>query len=161
MKIKNAVLYRYGIFCIKTSIYKETEQNKLPPYNQRRKNTVEFTFFLLTLQHSITGMVRNKNKVRIIAWLLVLTLLPVNIVKALHFHDTDNVTGTHVKTPYSYNTDSCCICQFILSPCTEAGHAAFSFTVLSVPLGQAWYPEINANAHTCHITTRAPPFHSV
>lgn len=59
----------------------------------------------------------------IIALVLLLSLLPMGIVKATHVHDSDAISTVETSgTCHSHNgtaDNDCPICQFILSPFVE------------------------------------------
>ena len=56
----------------------------------------------------------------VLAWLLIASLMPVHIVKALHFHNVTEDISSHSNIPHSHDPDNCCICQFFLSPFIES-----------------------------------------
>lgn len=72
---------------------------------------------------------KRRNRI-IIAWVLLLPLLQVSIVKATHFHDTEESLTSHTAMPdHSHDSDdgcTCPICQFFLSPFIEV--PTFHFT---------------------------------
>ena len=48
----------------------------------------------------------------VLVWLLIASLMPVHIVKALHFHNVTEDISSHSNIPHSHDPDNCCICQF-------------------------------------------------
>lgn len=70
-------------------------------------------------------MMKRKRKNRIIiAWVLLMTLMPISIVKATHHHDIEEVASSQSTDPGQKNSgndyDSCPICHFLLSPFIES-----------------------------------------
>lgn len=76
-------------------------------------------------------MKRKQRHIVIIAWVLLSSLITINIVKATHFHDVDEVTASSAATPghshSSDNGDSCPICHFLLTPYIKAPTSHFYF----------------------------------
>lgn len=68
-------------------------------------------------------MVKKKARRRgIVAWMLLMALMPFFMVKTLHYHEADKSSDSplsamsgHQHTPQ----DNCLICQFMLSPFIE------------------------------------------
>lgn len=78
---------------------------------------------------------KRKRRNRIItAWVLLLTLMPISIVKATHFHDGVTAATCHASaSDHSQGSDdgcTCPICHFFLSPFVEAP------TTLLIPFAQ-------------------------
>lgn len=65
---------------------------------------------------------KRRNRV-VIAWVLLLTLMPISIVKATHFHDGATAATCHTSASgHSQGSDeggTCPICHFFLSPFVE------------------------------------------
>ncbi|MCI6213304.1 MULTISPECIES: hypothetical protein [Bacteroides] len=63
---------------------------------------------------------KRKYKV-IVAWLLLLTLMPFFTVKAIHFHHSEEeASACHSGETHPHTSDDCAICHFMLSPFTQA-----------------------------------------
>ena len=79
---------------------------------------------------------KRRNRI-IIAWVLLLTLMPISIVKATHFHDGAMAATCHASaSSHSQGSDdggTCPICHFFLSPFVEAP------AILLVPFAQPVY----------------------
>ena len=72
-----------------------------------------------------------KRKPRVLsAWILLLSLIPLTIVKATHFHDVDEIALSHLavsgQTQLTNDSGNCPICDFLLSPFIEAAILYFS-----------------------------------
>lgn len=55
-----------------------------------------------------------------VAWLLLTTLMPFFVVKAVHFHQENDTPTCQSGERHSHTPDDCAICHFILSPFTQA-----------------------------------------
>ncbi len=78
---------------------------------------------------------RKKCRNRVIAaWLLLIALMPVYIVKAVHFHDVkDGVACNSSEAGHSQSgADACPICHFFLSPFTETPVVHIAFFALFI-----------------------------
>ena len=104
-------------------------------------------------------IMRDKAKGRIfIAWLLLVTLMPIFMVKTLHHHGEDDTT-CHPQGGHSHSSSShqCPICDFMLSPFIQA--EAFQLHIV-LPVFD-FRPEIRidkvcrAKSYPYHL--RAPP----
>lgn len=78
-------------------------------------------------------MVKRKNKNRFyIAWILLLVITPLFVVKSFHYHASPNCSSEihhiHHERDDQSDCDDCPICQFFLSPFTEATSFNFFFT---------------------------------
>ncbi len=69
---------------------------------------------------------RSKHRV-LIAWILLLSLMPLTIVKATHFHDVGEIALSHLtvvtvagQTQLASDSGNCPICDFHLPPFIEA-----------------------------------------
>ena len=71
-------------------------------------------------------MKRERRNRIVIAWVLLLTLLPLGFVKATHFHahEREAASDNPATVPAHSDEESCPICNFFLSPFieTEAPH---------------------------------------
>lgn len=65
---------------------------------------------------------KRKAKSRIIiAWTLLVTLMPLFVVKAIHHHESNDTSACHSSKGHSHTPgDQCLICQFMLSPFIQA-----------------------------------------
>ena len=72
---------------------------------------------------------KHRVKTRIVtAWVLLLTLMPLYIVKAVHFHNDGSSISMHDSGHHHQaSDDGCLICHFLLSPFTEAADFHFTF----------------------------------
>lgn len=83
---------------------------------------------------------KRKGRKRIfIAWLLLLALMPISIVKATHSHDTGAFSSHNTQLPgHQHNGgddgSTCPICHFFLSPFTTAPEIHVSFFTQQVSL---------------------------
>lgn len=106
-------------------------------------------------------MKRKKRNRIIIAWVLLLALLPISLVKATHFHETGVTSSHHTELPgqpsHGNDGNTCPICDFCLSPFVEAPavHLVF-FPQHATPLFAQPCPEPVSVAMS-HPTLRAPP----
>ena len=70
-----------------------------------------------------------KNRI-IIAWILLMVLMPISFVKATHFHECEETAVSHADDQeHSHEgdgCDSCPICHFLLSPFLETPTYHFS-----------------------------------
>lgn len=65
----------------------------------------------------------------------MLALMPIYIVKAVHFHESESVAVSHSSQDgHSHSSDTCPICHFFLSPFVEspALHIVFFAPVVFV-----------------------------
>lgn len=73
-------------------------------------------------------MRKEKRNRKIIAWALLLSLLPIFVVKTIHFHDVDDAMLFQHHAAGDLQTDgsgdACAICHFFLSPFVETATAA-------------------------------------
>lgn len=74
-----------------------------------------------------------------IAWLLLLTMMPFFWVKAFHYHKINEASvETNSTNQHGGTSDACLICQFMLSPFTEATtftiQLILSFVYLNLPV---------------------------
>ena len=97
----------------------------------------------------------------VLAWLLIASLMPVHIVKALHFHNVTEDISSHSNIPHSHDPDNCCICQFFLSPFIESERIQTDFILPFISF--EWIsPESKVrNSYICSLSIRAPPVYSV
>jgi hypothetical protein len=78
-------------------------------------------------------MRKAKRNRKIIAWVLLLSLLPIFVVKTIHFHDVDDAMlyNHHAAGDLQagVNGDACAICHFFLSPFVETETAGLPLAV--------------------------------
>ena len=92
----------------------------------------------------------------VIAWVLLITLMPLFVVKAVHFHDKTSAcqsTKGHTHSP----GDQCLICQFTLSPFTQAESLQIHVFVSVFDLEPAQYADKVCIAMLYPYHLRAPP----
>ncbi len=100
---------------------------------------------------------KGKNRI-IIAWALLLALMPIYIVKAVHYHDVKDATACHsAAAGNSQSSDTCPICHFFLSPFVEAPavHVCFYASVVVVSTVAAVVRPVTADIRV--VSLRAPP----
>ena len=107
-------------------------------------------------------MMRRERKHRvIIAWVLLFALLPMSIVKATHFHDTEEAVPSHSAVPgHPQSGDSgntCPICHFFLSPFIEVPTFHFTFCTQLVAVFIARPCTGTKQADKLSLSLRAPP----
>lgn len=75
----------------------------------------------LYLRHRLKNGMRTKTKNRIIvAWVLLIALMPLFIVKSIHYHSEKKMISCHSeKGSAQLPADECVVCQFTLSPFTQ------------------------------------------
>jgi len=107
-------------------------------------------------------MMKRKRKNRIIiAWVLLMTLMPISIVKATHHHDIEEVASSQSTDPGQKNSgndyDSCPICHFLLSPFIESQsfHFFYSAQLIFVFIAQPCPGKKKTSLLSA--TLRAPP----
>lgn len=103
---------------------------------------------------------QNKNRFYF-AWVLFLAIMPVFFVKSFHYHTPSvglhNIGHVHHDGQAQDTCDDCLICQFILSPFTEAVSFDFVFTQIPVCCEVLIYPDkIGCRPAYSHLL-RAPP----
>lgn len=108
-------------------------------------------------------MARKRLHLIIIAWTLLITLMPVFIVKALHTHDEGDVYASATSSPsHAHGGGSdCLICSFSLSPFTEA--VSFVWSVILPSTVVVWVCPVSRllPGDTVLCLTRGPPALSV
>lgn len=119
------------------------------------------TLSLYRINDYLCRMMTRKGRKRVfIAWVLLLALMPISIVKATHFHDGGGLTVHNTTTQSSQNSDggaNCPICHFFLSPFIETPEIFVSFCATIVAMlivGKC--PELR-QADVLSPTLRAPP----
>lgn len=83
------------------------------------------------------------------------------VVKAFHVHCVTGDSATHSDASRTHNPGDCYICQFTLSPFTEAEQIQADFILPSVPFEWIFYESKIYKTATCSQSTRAPPVYSV
>ena len=105
--------------------------------------------------------VKAKSRV-IIAWVLFMALMPFFVVKAVHHHEESEIAVCHSEDGHSQNPcDQCPICDFTLSPFTQA--ESFHTQVI-IPVFD-YEPVCYVNMVSCQLIDshdlRAPPYLSI
>lgn len=83
-------------------------------------------------------MERESRKRIVIAWILLLSMMPIVVVKGLHFHSDDAVMHLQHSASGDFSGgnsfDDCAICHFFLSPFVETTTSTiiFIFQIASV-----------------------------
>jgi hypothetical protein len=93
--------------------------------------------------------------------LLLLFILPytaknIHICRHVYIHDVDSDKNND-HHPVRHDCNSCAICQFVLSPFTEAASNEFGFTVKTVYSEPFIYKEYVSVPDICSYRLRAPP----
>ena len=93
------------------------------------------------------------------AWVLLIALMPVYIVKAVHFHDAKDSVACHSQSAgHSQNSsDACPICHFFLSPFTETTPAHIAFFALLMAILPVLPVVRIAKVQMVRASLRAPP----
>lgn len=106
-------------------------------------------------------MVKRTSKNRqYIAWVLLLAILPLFVVKSFHYHvSLGNPSANHVhhEGEGQEACDNCLICQFFLSPFTEVESFNFTFTQTSTFFETVVYPDKISYGLSYSHYLRAPP----
>ena len=94
---------------------------------------------------------------KFVAWLLLVLLLQVFMIKSLHFHHEEACCQNHTEKTVEKDHGSCLICLFLLSPfqTSEIFHIGISLSVLLIPL--FFLPDHIINIQKSAIHLRAPP----
>jgi len=103
--------------------------------------------------------VKRKRMIIRIAWLLLLTLMPFNVVKIIHHHDAPISSSSQHKTSNGHNgdTDTCPICNFVLSPFIPSSIVAVTFIADVFPFEPAVYESKGVSSISYSYGLRAPP----
>jgi len=103
--------------------------------------------------------VKRKRIIIRIAWLLLLTLMPFNVVKIIHHHDVPISSSSQHKTSngHSSGADTCPICNFVLSPFIPSSIVAVTFIADVVPFEPAIYESKGVFDLSYSYGLRAPP----
>ena len=103
------------------------------------------------------GVKRNTRHRIWLAWMLLMTFMPLSVVKVFHNHSEEtSITCTDAHSGKSHHTcETCPICQFMLSPFIETPSTLLTYTPLYVKwesgtfqdkkLSIAFYPHIFAD----------------
>lgn len=102
-------------------------------------------------------MMKGRKRLVFIAWFLILSLLPVYIVKALHFHCVTEDATTHANASHAHDSDNCSICQFILSPFVEVGQLQINIILPFISFERIFHESRVCNASPGSQSIRAPP----
>src|SRR5574344_1401221 len=101
-----------------------------------------------------------KRKLRhriVIAWLLMMVIMPGYVIKAFHIHEISCESSLHKVTGPHYACSLCYICQFGFSPFTEGrfiyGNSVFRCVVTVITINQ----ETVIYRTEKNLTLRAPP----
>ncbi|MCI1646974.1 MAG: hypothetical protein LKI39_10670 [Bacteroides sp.] len=106
----------------------------------------------------LNSVKRNRVKIRI-AWLLLLTLMPISVVKITHHHNDSIQSSCHGTCGQNNNSqDSCPICQFVLSPFVPSTTISVSFIAELIALEPVVYVNKDVLSDTPYsYGLRAPP----
>lgn len=111
------------------------------------------------------SMKREKITRVVIAWVLLLSLMPVFIMKSLHFHNDGGVMLYHHSPAGDLQSNcgggSCAICHFFISPFveTESVHFTFITFLVSIFICSICSQLINRNVIAKRL--RGPPSYSL
>lgn len=105
---------------------------------------------------------KRKAKSRIvIAWVLLVTLMPLFAVKATHFHESSKTSACQPTKGHSHSPgDQCLICQFTLSPFTQAESFQIQVAVSVFDFEPAQYADKVCITMLYPYHLRAPPTQS-
>lgn len=80
------------------------------------------------------GVKRNTRHRIWLAWMLLMTFMPLSVVKVFHNHSEEtSITCTDAHSGKSHHTcETCPICQFMLSPFIETPSTLLTYTPLYV-----------------------------
>ena len=80
------------------------------------------------------GVKRNTRHRIGLAWMLLMTFMPLSVVKVFHNHSEEtSITCTDAHSGKSHHTcETCPICQFMLSPFIETPSTLLTYTPLYV-----------------------------
>lgn len=115
-------------------------------------------FIFVHVKRTIEMRLKAKNRI-FIAWLLLVTFMPLFMVKALHHHGEEDATVCHTQDRHSHPTpDHCSICKFTLSPFTQGE----IFRLEYIALVTSFIPGVDVR-EICLLRSypyqlRAPPF---
>ena len=108
----------------------------------------------------LAGEMRTTKRYRFVAAMaLLMTLMAVNIVKALHFHDASECAH-HTCAEAGEGSScasSCSICDFVLPPFVEASPLEVSFESACVAPQDARICQLAWQAEVAVTSLRAPP----
>lgn len=78
------------------------------------------------------GVKRNTRHRIWLAWMLLMTFMPLSVVKVFHNHSEEtSITCTDAHSGKSHHTcETCPICQFMLSPFIETPSTLLTYTPL-------------------------------
>ncbi len=111
----------------------------------------------MPVQISLRVMTKISKHRVIVAWILLLSLLPFYAIKTVHVHEIDKEEQC-AHTGHHHNSNNCAICQFVLSPCTEGSpivfHPEYSF-IISLQVAIHESPIIRSIRS---YSLRSPPF---
>lgn len=96
----------------------------------------------------------------VIAWVLLITLMPLFVVKAVHFHDSKTSACQSTKGHTHSPGDQCLICQFTLSPFTQAESLQIHVFVSVFDLEPVHYTDKDCITTLYPYHLRAPPTQS-
>ena len=77
------------------------------------------------------GVKRNTRHRIWLAWMLLMTFMPLSVVKVFHNHSEETCTDAHSGKSH-HTCETCPICQFMLSPFIETPSTLLTYTPLYV-----------------------------
>ncbi len=102
----------------------------------------------------------------IYAWVMLMSLMPVFVVKTLHYHErnevfTEQPAADSSHASHSLPCDQCPVCHFAFSPFEEASQTVLHayFTLINTELQQPLVERSSNEILTSLL--RAPPYSSV
>jgi hypothetical protein len=106
---------------------------------------------------SIKEVNNSRKKRAVLAWVLMMALMPFFVVKAFHHHEEEHAAScSHADHP-RHSPDDCSICHFSLSLFTEAQSVDFHCILTPIPFEQVVHQDeiVYALSYSHHL--RAPP----
>lgn len=104
--------------------------------------------------------VKKNTKHRIwIAWMLLMTFMPLSVVKVFHNHSGEKPTlCTDTHSDKSHHADgTCLICQFVLSPFVETPSILSDYTSLHVEWESSIFQDNRLSVASYPQYLRGPP----
>ncbi|WP_167549132.1 hypothetical protein [Bacteroides oleiciplenus] len=99
----------------------------------------------------------SRKKRVVVAWVLILSLMPFFVVKAFHHHEGEHsVSCSHADHP-RHSSDDCAICQFSLSLFTEAQSVDFHCVLTLLSFEQVVYQDKTVYVLSYSHYLRGPP----
>ncbi|MCD8184149.1 MAG: hypothetical protein LUE99_14940 [Bacteroides sp.] len=97
---------------------------------------------------------RTKSRI-IIAWLLLITIMPLFVVKTFHYHESNTTAKSEKGHSHNDPCGQCLICQFTLSPFTQTESFQMHVYVSVIDYEPACYADKVASP-CCILITCAP-----